>query len=411
MKRSERRALEESIRLACEQDTPDVLARVMDTCATAAQLPPLPAQADIRAARKRPSPRPILRRVAALALCLMLLLSGTLVGMLLPDLGGDPPAAVADTFVYLDVNPSIELRVDNAERVLACLAGNADAERILSGLVLDGVDLHTALTAIIGSMYVNGYLTDGTNAILVSVDGPTVEVEDGLLGAISGRINAVLENSSLTCSIIAQAVEVNDAIREEAAQHGVSVGKMQLVRRMTEADEELGDVDLAELSDMSIRELSLMYESSKAKDEEGRFDRDVTTGRVDGYMDVTAALDAALGMLDIDLDGIGQSSVKVGYTGKGDERRMVYRVSCEIGFLRYRVTVDCSTGEVLSSEVDYGGEGEDLPPHGDISSPSGQAPGQEVPSPPTEPTEPGAPDVSSQDAPHNGDHGAPDRAH
>lgn len=70
----------------------------------------------------------------------------------------------------MDVNPSIELKIDSNNRVIKVVANNADAETILQSMDITGSTLDTAVYAIIGSMTTHGYLTDATNSVLVSVD-------------------------------------------------------------------------------------------------------------------------------------------------------------------------------------------------------------------------------------------------
>ena len=66
----------------------------------------------------------------------------------------------------MDVNPSIELRINNAEKVIAAEALNEDAEIILEDMKLRGVDVDVATNALIGSMVKNGYLSELSNSIL-----------------------------------------------------------------------------------------------------------------------------------------------------------------------------------------------------------------------------------------------------
>ena len=70
-----------------------------------------------------------------------------------------------DTAVSIDVNPSIELEVNRQEKVLRATPLNDDAQTILDGMKLEGVNLKTAVNAVIGSMVQNGYFTDEVNSI------------------------------------------------------------------------------------------------------------------------------------------------------------------------------------------------------------------------------------------------------
>ena len=86
--------------------------------------------------------------------------------------------------VEMDVNPSIELRVNKAEKVISAEALNKDAQIILEDMKLKGVDVDVATNAIIGSMVKNGYLSELSNSILLTVESDdhqkSVEVTDRL---------------------------------------------------------------------------------------------------------------------------------------------------------------------------------------------------------------------------------------
>ena len=76
--------------------------------------------------------------------------------------------------VSLDVNPSIELKVNRSEKVLVCTPLNEDAKAILvdmgNGADLKGAKLDVAVNAIVGSLVRNGYLNSISSAIMISVE-------------------------------------------------------------------------------------------------------------------------------------------------------------------------------------------------------------------------------------------------
>ena len=69
-----------------------------------------------------------------------------------------------DAIVGFDVNPSIELRLSRAEKVLEARALNQDAAIILEGMDLKGSSLNVAVNALLGSMLQNGYLGELSNS-------------------------------------------------------------------------------------------------------------------------------------------------------------------------------------------------------------------------------------------------------
>ena len=75
-----------------------------------------------------------------------------------------------DSIVEIDVNPSIELKINRQEKILSANPLNEDANVILDGMDLKGVDLDIALNALIGSMLKNGYVNELRNSVLISVE-------------------------------------------------------------------------------------------------------------------------------------------------------------------------------------------------------------------------------------------------
>lgn len=75
-----------------------------------------------------------------------------------------------DAVVGIDVNPSIELRLNRFERVLAAEAKNEDAAAVLDGMELRNTTVDTAVSAIVGALLRHDYLQDDA-AVLVTVTG------------------------------------------------------------------------------------------------------------------------------------------------------------------------------------------------------------------------------------------------
>ena len=130
--------------------------------------------------------------------------------------------------VEMDVNPSIELRINNAERVISAEALNEDAALILDDMPLAGVDIDVATNAIIGSMVKNGYLSELSNSILLSVSSDDAQKSAEVTARLTGEINAAL--GSFQGSVIAQQLTTDEEIQAIAATYDISEGKASLVR-------------------------------------------------------------------------------------------------------------------------------------------------------------------------------------
>ncbi len=354
------RYLEDNLRCAIKSDMPKgLLTKIEDACAKEEQLD----RETVETVVIHPRLPMWLSRMIGAVVCLICLVVGGVGGALLRPFSVLPEAN-GDARVYLDVNPSIEIEVSEEDRVLSYTALNTDAEAILAELSLEGVEINTAVTAIIGSMYVNGYLTLDSNSVLVSVDA---EEERGrtLISNISTRISNMFKNSEMECSVIAQKVTASDELKALAKENNVSVGKMELVEKLVCELDELTDEDIGELVDMKIHELNFMYKNhghgkGDGEHKDDRFESDVSSGTPGGYANIEDSLKSTLEELLLAADSIISKSGRIGYQYFDGERRLIYTVTVRLGgedFLRV-FKFDCVSGELLeSTETDSTSDG------------------------------------------------------
>ena len=101
--------------------------------------------------------------------------------------------------VSLDVNPSIELKVNRSEKVLVCTPLNEDAKAILAdmgnGADLKGAKLDVAVNAIVGSLVRNGYLDSISSAIMISVEDKDTARAEKLQRELTSTVDGVLQTS------------------------------------------------------------------------------------------------------------------------------------------------------------------------------------------------------------------------
>lgn len=367
------RRLKNNIREAFARETPDRRAQIVAACESEGQLPaetPFPTEPATpvvsRARRGR-----VIRQLVAAVLCLVLFGAGLFVGYLIPE---TVTAPTTETRVYLDVNPSLELSLDIDNRVLSCTAANEDAKTVLQGLNLEGTELRTALSAIVGAMYVKGYLTTSDNSMLISVDTNDKSNASAFLSYITEQVNAVFADSDMTCSIIAQSVTADDALRNRAEKNGVSVGKMHLVDKMMERMDYLTEESLSDLSAMSIKDLNLMYSMNpkhENPEEDGK--DELLSGNVGGYLTRDDALAAVLAEIHIDTSAVERYEVYATPDHCDGGTHMMYFVTLRLkgNHTVYRYQVDCQTGEVSERRGENGWEGGYPPAGGNGYSPGG----------------------------------------
>jgi len=150
--------------------------------------------------------------------------------------------------IELDVNPSIELSVTKAGKVLEAKAVNQDAVEILDDMELRGVEMKVAINAIIGSMVQHGYLDDLDSAILVTVSNDNAEKAEVVRKEVVSNIEECLKENKKEATIIEQKLEKNDNLSEIAAEYGISSSKANFIQKIAEKDPSLSIDDLALMS-------------------------------------------------------------------------------------------------------------------------------------------------------------------
>lgn len=157
-----------------------------------------------------------------------------------------------DATVYLDVNPSVELKINHRDKVLAANADNADGAVILEDMDLEDTDLDVALNAIIGSMVKHGYLNEAQKMILLSVDSKDEKRAEQLRQQISTELHADLASLLGSGSVLDQSMAATDEMKQLAQQYEITPGKALLLQRLTKENPNL---DYAKLAKLPINEL------------------------------------------------------------------------------------------------------------------------------------------------------------
>ena len=242
--------------------------------------------------------------------------------------------------VSLDVNPSIEIQVNQKERVLEVIPHNEDGVAVVGDMDFSGNDLDITVNALIGSMLRNGYLSDIANSILVSVDGTDPTKSTQLQEKLTQEINALLQTDTFSGAVLSQTISADEGLRQLADSYGITVGKAQLVQRIMELSPIYTFEDLAGLS---INELNLLLRNQN--DENGRVES-IGTASDKAYVGTEAAKKAALehaGLKETDVTLIKAEL-------EWEDGVMIYEVDFWFRGWEYDYEIDARTGEVQKSE-------------------------------------------------------------
>lgn len=162
--------------------------------------------------------------------------------------------------VSLDVNPSIELKVNRSEKVLACTPLNEDAKAILAdmsnGADLKGAKLDVAVNAIVGSLVRNGYLDSISSAIMISVEDKNTARAEKLQRELTSTVDGVLQTSAAKAAVLTQTLTQDAGREQQARENNISTGKAALVNRVLALNATLKFDALATLSVEELKDLA-----------------------------------------------------------------------------------------------------------------------------------------------------------
>lgn len=183
------------------------------------------------------------------AACLAVLLLGG--GVLVQQ------AHAVTSVVSLDVNPSIELRVNSREKVVSCQALNQEAQAVLEdmdgGRDLKGVKADVAVNAIVGSLVRCGYLDSLSSAILISVEDKDQARAQRLQQELTSVAGGALGDSQ--AAVLSQTVQQDKELEKQAKANNISTGKAALIRQAMALNGSLTFEGLAQLSVEELRDL------------------------------------------------------------------------------------------------------------------------------------------------------------
>ena len=258
--------------------------------------------------------------------------------------------------VSLDVNPSIELKVNSNEKVLVCTPLNDDAKAILAdmsnGADLKGAKLDVAVNAIVGSLVRNGYLDSISSAIMISVEDKNADRAQKLQQELASAVDGVLQTSEAKAAVLTQTLTQDAVLEQRARENSISTGKAALVNRVLTINPSLKFDALAKLS---VEELKDLAEAGAPAMPIGM---DAARTAAEEYAGTTA-VDSVTAEVDPELD----------------ESPAHYEVELQTAWGEFEYLVDAYTGKVLSGQKDLlaavSASNETTKPSGQKPAPSG----------------------------------------
>ena len=187
-----------------------------------------------------------------------ILLSAALMMGLVSGCGSATGGEEVSTVITMDVNPSIQMRLNRDDAVVSVIGENKEAEEILKDMDLEQTDMTVAVNAVIGSMVKQGYLTTDNNTVLLSVENDDADERSRVEKELSENISSTLSTYDISGAILAQDMDIDDDMETIVNKYDISYGKAALIEEILE---ERSDYQIEDLVKLSAQELILIYES------------------------------------------------------------------------------------------------------------------------------------------------------
>lgn len=330
------REIEKRIHAAVCSATPDKLDDIMKACGIREQTEQQPERKTVylKPKKKKPAYKVFGSVAAALIICIA--------GVLAFGKGG---ASEAAAIIGLDVNPSIQLSVDDNGKVIEASAVNKDGEKILDDMSLAGTDMKVAANAIVGSMLQQGFLNDISNSILVSVQAKDSAKGTSLQEELSLSLNQYLGSYALSAAVMGQCITDDSEITAFAAENGISEGKAYLIKTLAASDSRLTEAGLLKLSTQEL----ILLASEKSSDKTPA----VSYGEVNKsqYIGKDKALNIALAKAGLKKSQISGCEVEF----ECDDGIITYDIEFYCGSAEYEFEIDATTGNIIEYETDGDG--------------------------------------------------------
>jgi len=168
----------------------------------------------------------------------------------------DPGNNAESYFIYLSINPSVELSFNNQDELKAAKPLNDDGVALLEELTLQGSPGDVVI-ALLKEAIRKGYLNDQSDFPLVFI---TITADnDDISTAIMNAINIAINKNNLQNIVIVETDNMD--LRSRADELGVSPGMLKLAEQLFACDQ---SVPVDEIAKMSIEDLALALRDSNA---------------------------------------------------------------------------------------------------------------------------------------------------
>ena len=151
--------------------------------------------------------------------------------------------------VYIDINPSVALKLNRFERVVGVEYLNNDAKNLLSTVKLVGCDASDALTTVITACNNAGYV-NASSEIYISAESNNDKDSEKILTKLKTRAETAKSQESETYTV--NTYKANKAEKESYKKEELSPAKYNIIREIIDEDD---DFEIDDLKGKTMDEL------------------------------------------------------------------------------------------------------------------------------------------------------------
>ena len=248
-----------------------------------------------------------------------------------------------DSVVYIDANPSLQLKVNKNEEVIEIKPLNHKGKEITGDIDFNKSNLEVTINALIISMINKNYINEVDNSILISVKNKDDAKGYVLQIRLGDIIYRILQENSIKGAIITQTLSDDGDFEPLVDTDNISPGKVLMVRNLVKSNDKYKFEDLMALS---INQLNLLREANKTDDSKdisvGSASEEPYIGSDNAFikaMEDAGVLESEIRDLDVDFEY--------------DDGKTIYEVEFYANGKEYEYKIDAITGAVIKSDIDY----------------------------------------------------------
>lgn len=179
-----------------------------------------------------------------------------------------------DSLLFIEVNPSFELKLNSQDKVIDIIGKNDDAKTFLKDFKISKKDVDLVMESITIKLLEKGFLIDESSNMIITVSSKKASKAEILQNRLQERIQERLTEKNSKAKIYSQGISSEDmeSLKETAENNDISLGRTLFIKRIINKDsslsfEELVDKDQKELVELA-KEKKVQKNSTIEENEE-----------------------------------------------------------------------------------------------------------------------------------------------